>query len=216
MRVLLIGPPGCGKGTQAKLLSKAYGLEHIATGDILRAAIRQNTPAGERARPYVESGKLVPDELVNDLIAEVFRSPNRPERFLLDGYPRTLAQAQSVDVVLRRYHLPLTKVIFMDVEDDEIVRRVSRRWSCPSPGCKATYHTENNPPRVSGICDECGSELIQRTDDLPETVHERLRVYHSNVEQTLPFYRNQGLVSDVSGLGTIDEVYRRITAALNS
>lgn len=216
MRVLLIGPPGCGKGTQAKMLSKECNLEHIATGDILRQAIRENTPAGARAKPYVESGQLVPDELVNDIVAELFRSPTRPERFLLDGYPRTLAQAQAVDGVLREHQLPLDGVVFFVVDDEEIVRRVSGRWSCPTPSCKATYHTESNPPKVPGVCNDCGNQLIQRADDKPETVRERLKVYHRNIDQMLPYYRNQGLVRDVPGVGSIDEVYGRMMAALKS
>src|SRR5262245_48391184 len=165
MRIILLGPPGCGKGTQAKLLSQRYGLEHIATGDILRAAIHNKTPAGLRARADVEAGRLVPDDLVNDLIAERFGQEPRPERFVLDGYPRTLAQAMALDAVLRQHGLLLTGVLLLDVPDEEIIRRVSGRWSCPNPGCKATYHTEHNPPRVPGVCDVCGSRLVQRADD---------------------------------------------------
>jgi adenylate kinase len=214
MRIILLGPPGCGKGTQAKLLSERHALEHIATGDILRAAIRNNTPFGARAKPYVEAGHLVPDDLVNDLIAERFRQDPRPERFVLDGYPRTLAQAMALDAVLRQQGLLLTGVLLMDVPDEEIVHRVSGRWSCPSPGCKATYHTENNPPRVQGICDVCGSRLVQRADDRPETVRERLKVYHRDTQRLVPFYREEGLLRELSGMGTIDEVYERIMAAI--
>jgi adenylate kinase len=214
MRIILLGPPGCGKGTQAKLLSQRHGLEHIATGDILRAAIRNNTPFGARAKPHVEAGHLVPDDLVNDLIAERFGRAPRPERFVLDGYPRTLAQAMALDAVLRQQGLLLTSVLLMDVPDEEIVHRVSGRWSCPFPGCKATYHTENNPPRVSGICDVCGSRLVQRADDKPETVRERLKVYHRDTHRLVPFYRDQGLLKELSGLGTIDEVYGRIMVAI--
>jgi adenylate kinase len=214
MRIILLGPPGCGKGTQAKLLSQRYGLEHIGTGDILRAAIENNTPAGVRAKPDVVAGRLVPDDLVNDLVAERFRQDPRPERFVLDGYPRTLAQAMALDAVLRQQGLLLTGVLLMDVPDEEIVHRVSGRWSCPFSGCKATYHTENNPPRVPGVCDVCGSRLVQRADDKPETVRERLKVYHRNIQRLLPFYREQGLLKELSGLGAIDEVSQRIMAAI--
>src|SRR5262245_45472809 len=155
MRLILLGPPGSGKGTQAKLLSRQNGLEHIATGDLLRAAIRQHSPVGERARPFVESGRLAPDEVVNDLIAERFGRPDRPERFVMDGYPRTLAQARFFDGVLRGQGLPLTRVLLLLVDDAEIVKRLSGRWNCPK--CQATYHTLSKPPRVPGVCDECGT-----------------------------------------------------------
>jgi adenylate kinase len=215
MRIILLGPPGCGKGTQAKLLSRRQRLEHIGTGDLLREAIRRNTPVGIRARTFVESGQLVPDDVVNELIAERFRRADRPERFVLDGYPRTLAQAASLDQVLRQEFLDLTGVILFRVEDEEIVRRLSGRWSCPKAGCMATYHTENNPPRVPGICDDCGTALVQRADDLAETVRARLIVYHQNRVELIPYYRNQGLLHEVSGTGEIEEVYTNIMKALN-
>jgi adenylate kinase len=215
MRLILLGPPGCGKGTQAKLLSERNGYEHIGTGDILRLAISQHTPAGERAHPYVEKGLLVPDDLVNDVIAERFRNGHPPECFVLDGYPRTLAQAQAFDSVLRQQYLDINAVIFMDVSDEEIIARVSERWSCPKPGCKATYHTQSKPPKVPGICDYCGTKLIQREDDRPETVKARLVVYHDNMEALLGHYRAQGLLHAVPGHGPIEEVYANIMKVLN-
>jgi adenylate kinase len=216
MRLILLGPPGCGKGTQADLLSQRIGLEHIGTGDLLRAAIRNNTPMGQRAKPFVEAGKLVPDELVNDLIAERFRRPDRPDRFVMDGYPRTVAQARAFDGVLREQGLPLTAVVLLDVPDEEIVRRVAGRWSCPAQGCKATYHIESNPPRVPGICDRCGTALIQRDDDKPETVRRRLVVYHRNTEELIPYYRSRGLLREVAGAVGIEHVYDNLMKALNS
>src|SRR5438132_3087505 len=162
MRLILVGPPGSGKGTQAKLLSSRLGLVHIGTGDILREAARQNTPLGQVALPYMRSGQLVPDDLVNEIVAEYFRKDNRPERFVMDGYPRTLAQAASFDQVLRQQFLDLTAVLLLTVSDEEIVGRLAYRWSCPKPGCKATYHTMKNPPRAAGVCDDCGTPLIQR------------------------------------------------------
>jgi adenylate kinase len=214
MRLILLGPPGCGKGTQAQLLSKRHRLEHIGTGDLLRAAIAADTAAGQRALPFVESGRLVPDDLVNDIIAERFRRDDRPERFVLDGYPRTLAQAAAFDQVLRQAFLDLTAAIFLQVDDEEIVRRVSGRWSCPKPSCKATYHTEHKPPKVPGICDDCGSRLVQRDDDKPETVRARLVVYHKNILDLLPHYRGQSLLREVQGTGQIEEIYRNILEAL--
>jgi adenylate kinase len=215
MRLILLGPPGCGKGTQAKLLCRRIGVEHIGTGDLLRLAIREKTPTGERARPFVDSGHLVPDDVVNELVAERFKRDDRPERFVMDGYPRTLAQAASFDQVLRQQYLDLHAVVLLEVPDDEIVRRVGGRWSCPKPGCKATYHTENNPPKKPGICDDCGTELVQREDDRPETVRLRLVVYHRDTVELIPHYEQQGLLHKVSGEGEIEGVYANITKALN-
>jgi adenylate kinase len=214
MRLILLGPPGCGKGTQAALLSQRHNLEHIGTGDLLRAAIANKTPAGLRAQPYVVSGQLVPDDLVNEIIAERLARPDRPERFVLDGYPRTLAQAQALDALVKRYNLPLTAVVHLNVSDEEIVRRLSGRWSCPKPGCMATYHTIRNPPKVPGICDRCGTKLVQREDDKEETVRARLVVYHKNIQEIIPHYSRQGLLREVCGEGEIEQIYQAIMVAL--
>jgi len=216
MRLILLGPPGCGKGTQAKLLCRRNRLEHIGTGDILREAIRQGTPSGERARPYVEAGGLVPDDLVNDVIAERFNRSDRPYRFVMDGYPRTLAQAKTFDRLLQQHNLPLLAVILLTVDDEEIVRRLSGRWSCPKPGCKATYHTENNPPKVPGICDDCGTPLVQRNDDKVETVRARLLVYHKDTAELIPYYQEQGLLRPVPGTGEIEQVYQNLIRSLQA
>jgi adenylate kinase len=206
MRLILLGPPGCGKGTQAKLLSRNNQLEHIGTGDLLRQAIRQQTLCGQQAQAYVDAGQLVPDQLVNDLMTERFDRDDRPARFVLDGYPRTVSQAQALDALLARHHLPLTCVLLLTVDDEEIVRRLSGRWSCPMAGCKATYHTQSNPPRVPGMCDDCGTPLVQRDDDRVDTVRARLVVYHRNRIELLPHYRAQGLLHEVDGRGEIDQV----------
>jgi adenylate kinase len=214
MRLILVGPPGSGKGTQAKLLSQRLGLFHFGTGDILREAVRLNTPKGQMAKPYVLSGRLAPDDLVNELVAERFRRDDRPERFVMDGYPRTLAQAVSFDQVLRQQFLNLDAVVLLEVDDEEIVRRLSGRWSCPNPGCKATYHTTFNPPRVPGICDDCGTALVQREDDKEETVRRRLVVYHQNNINLLAHYRAQGLLRKVCGLGDIEGIYANLVGAI--
>jgi adenylate kinase len=214
MRLILLGPPGSGKGTQANLLSKRMGLIHISTGDILREAVRLQTPTGRQAKPYVESGQLVPDTLVNDLVAERFQRDDRPERFILDGYPRTLAQAASFDQVLRQQFLNLTAVINLVVDDEVIVTRISGRWICPNPACKATYHIVYNPPRKPGICDECGTPLVQREDDKEETVRRRLRLYHQNIVDLLAHYRAQGLLHEVVGAGDIEQIYASIVKVL--
>lgn len=213
MRLILIGPPGGGKGTQAKLLGERLRLAHIATGDILREAIRRRTPLGLQAEPFQEKGKLVPDNLVNDLVTNRFRR-DRPERFVLDGYPRTLAQAASFDQVLRQEFLDLSAVIVLNVGDEEIVRRLGGRWICPKSDCKASYHIETKPPKTPGICDLCGTKLVQREDDKPETVRHRLEVYRQNTLELIPHYERQGLIREVAGEGDIEKIYNNILAVL--
>jgi adenylate kinase len=185
MRLVLLGPPGSGKGTQAKLLGKELGLEHISTGDLLRAAICQGTPVGQRARPFVESGQLVPDEMVNDLIAERFGRADRPGRFVLDGYPRTAAQAAVLDRVLQQHGVGLTGVVLLAVPDEEIVTRLAGR-----------------------------QHLEQRQDDQPETVRARLQVYHKTMAELISHYRRQGLLREVSGVGPIEQIYANVLKAL--
>jgi adenylate kinase len=214
MRLILVGPPGSGKGTQAKLLSERLGLAHIGTGDILREGIRLGTGPGRLAEPYVKSGRLVPDDLVNELVADRFRREDRPENFVMDGYPRTLAQAASFDQVLRQQFLNLDGVVLLDVDDDEIVRRISGRSSCPNPACLATYHIVKKPPRVTGVCDLCGSTLQQREDDREETVRRRLEVYRRNTMELIPHYRAQHLLHEVCGQGDIESIYNNIVGAL--
>jgi adenylate kinase len=212
MRLILLGPPGSGKGTQAILLSERHRLVHVGTGDILRDAVRLGTPAGKLAEPYMKAGKLAPDDLVNELVNDRFRRPDRPQCFVMDGYPRTLAQAHSFDAVLRQQMLALDAVVFVTVPADEVVRRMSGRLSCPRD--KRTYHVTDNPPPRPGYC-ECGTALIQRTDDKEETVRERLREYHQNTEDLIPYYKAQGLLRDVDGVGGIEEVYGRIERVLD-
>jgi adenylate kinase len=212
MRLILVGPPGSGKGTQAKLLSSRLGLTHISTGDILREAARQNTPLGQVALPYMRSGQLVPDDLVNEIVAEYFRSEKRPERFVMDGYPRTLAQAASFDQVLRQQFLDLTAVLLFVVDDQEIIARMTGRRNCPQ--CKATYHLVYNPPRSPGVCDVCGTKLIQRIDDQEETVRERLSIYHASTADLIPYYRAQGLLREVPAVGDIEQIHATIVKVL--
>jgi adenylate kinase len=214
MRLILLGPPGSGKGTQAQLLSRNHNLEHVSTGDLLRAARDQGTPLGLRAKEYMDAGQLVPDELVNDLVAERFRRGGRVERFVMDGYPRKLSQAAAFDALLREQFLDLSGVVLLTVDDEEIVRRLSGRRTCPNPACKATYHVGNKPPRVPGVCDLCGHELVQRSDDKPETIRARLVVYHKDTVELIPHYRAQGLLREVQGEGEIAAVYDNILKVL--
>ena len=215
MRVILVGPPGSGKGTQAKLMSERLSLAHIGTGDILREAVRLGTPAGKLAEPYLSKGKLVPDAVVNELVADLFGRKDRPERFVMDGYPRTLAQAVAFDKVLAGQHLDISAVLLFIVSDDEIVRRLSGRWSCPNPTCMATYHVTNKPPKVAGVCDLCGTPLVQREDDREETIRRRLRVYHQNTLELVPYYRAQGLLHEIRAEGRIGDIFAAIMAVLN-
>jgi adenylate kinase len=214
MRLILLGPPGCGKGTQAKLLAERLQLGHIGTGDIFRDAIRQRTALGIQAEKFVTAGKLVPDDLVNSLVAESFTRPDRPDCFVLDGYPRTLAQAEAFDAVLKRAGLNLSAVVHFLVSDDEIVERLAGRWSCPT--CKTVYNASEFPPGAEKRCNRpgCGTLLVQRADDREDTVRERLRVYHQNTEPLVEHYRRQGKLRTIDGMGEIESVYARIVTAL--
>jgi adenylate kinase len=214
MRLIFIGPPGSGKGTQAELLSQRLGLCHFATGDILREAVRQGTPEGQRAQSFLAAGQLVPDDVVNDIVESRFRSKDRPSKFVMDGYPRNLAQAVAFDEVLREQGLDLDSVVFLKVDDQEIIKRISARWNCPNPSCPATYNTTSRPPKKPGICDECQTPLVQREDDKAETVRQRLKVFHDLTDELLAYYRERNLVVDVPGFGDIETIYRNIVNAL--
>jgi adenylate kinase len=212
MRLILLGPPGSGKGTQAKLLSQRLGLEHVGTGDILREASRQGTPAGRKSLPFISKGLLVPDTIVNELVADRFSRDDRPARFVMDGYPRTLAQAVSFDQVLRQQFLDLDAVVLINVLDEKVISRLGGRWVCPV--CKTAYHLVNNPPKEPGVCDlDCGA-LIQRADDKEETVRERLRVYHENTVDLIAHYRTGGLLREVQGDDGIEDIYQKIVSVL--
>jgi adenylate kinase len=212
MRLILVGPPGSGKGTQAQLLCQRLGLVHVGTGDMLREAIRLGTPNGRLAEPYVKCGKLVPDDLVNQIIADYFGREDRPENFVMDGYPRTLPQAMAFEQVLRQNFLGLDAVIWLCVDDEEIVKRLSGRWVCPK--CGIPYHTTFKPPRVPGVCDVCQTRLVQRDDDKEETVRRRLQVFHQTYGDLLEHYRRQGLLREVPGTGDVETIYDDIVKAL--
>jgi adenylate kinase len=212
MRLILVGPPGSGKGTQAKLLAKRHGLAHISTGDMLREAMRLGTVAGKKAEKFVVSGQLAPDDLVNEVVADRFHRDDRPDHFVMDGYPRTVAQAASFDALLRQQFLDLTAVIVLRVDDDAIVERLSGRRICPKD--QTPYHIRYNPPRVPGVCDVCGTALVQRPDDQEEKVRRRLKEYHETTAELIPYYRDKGLVREVEGMGQIEEINRRIEQVL--
>ncbi len=211
MRLILIGPPGSGKGTQAKLLCERLGLQHIATGDIFRTAIAQGTPAGKKAKSYVEGGQLVPDALVNEVVAERFRA-DPPPQFVLDGYPRTAEQAAALDSLLKELSLKIDAVVFLNVEDEEIVRRGSGRRICPKD--QTPYHVVSNPPKVPGKCDLCGENLVMRADDREDKIRKRLKDYRSMTLELKPYYLKQGLEKEIQAQGDIEAIYGAILEAI--
>jgi len=214
MRVVLMGPPGVGKGTQAKSLEERTGLPHISAGDILRHAVRIGTPVGRRVRPYVESGKLVPDDLMGDLIGERLGGDGGTNGFILDGFPRTVEQVAILDRILAQRGEEVDRVCILTAPEEEIVRRLSGRRMCPS--CGAVYHLESMPPRSPGVCDRCSSALVQRPDDAEDVIRERLRVYQ---RQTLPVaetYRGRSLLREVDGTGEPGVVLHRLEGCLSA
>ena len=214
MRLVLVGPPGSGKGTQAELLVKRQGLAYVGTGDILRDAIRRQTATGKQVEPLIKQGLLVPDHIVNDVVAELFRGPDRPERFVMDGYPRTLAQAVAFDALLRQQFLHLDGVVSLTIADDEVVRRISGRWCCSDPACGTCFHVTARPPKVAGVCDACGKKLVQRVDDQEETVRRRLAEFHKTTDALVDHYERQGMVKKVSALDPAETVYGNLLKVL--
>jgi adenylate kinase len=212
VRLVLFGAPGVGKGTQAQGLQKRFGAPHVSTGDMLRAAIREGTPLGRQARAVVERGELVPDALVSALVAERLGRPDVREGFILAGYPRTVRQAADLDASLRDLGSAVDVVVNLEVPSAEIVERLAGRRSCPS--CGATYHVRFQPARGGDRCDNCGGALTQRLDDAPDVVQGRLRVYEAQTAPVLEHYRGRGLLVDVDGRGTPEEVGTRIVEAV--
>jgi adenylate kinase len=213
MRVVLMGPPGVGKGTQAEQMQSLLGVPHVSTGNILRAAIREDgSPLGPKVRQFVESGRLVPDALMGDLIAERLGRKDAAAGFILDGFPRTLEQVSILDGVLGRLGLELDKVLILKAPEAEIVRRLSGRRTCPK--CGTVFHLESRPPATAGVCDVCGSALVQRPDDTEAVIRERMRVY---ADQTLPVaeaYRAKGILIEVDGYGDVSDVRARLRSGL--
>jgi adenylate kinase len=215
MRLVLVGPPGSGKGTQGELLVGRLGLTRVGTGDILRRAIQERTPLGRQVEPLLQQGLLVSDTIVNDLVAELFRGPDRPQRFVMDGYPRTYAQAVAFDALLAQELLGLDAVVDLAIADEEVVRRISGRRCCANVAtCGVCYHLDARPPKAPGKCDVCGSELIQRHDDLEETVRRRLVEFHKNTDALIEHYRKRGLLREVSATDPAETIYKNIVAAV--
>ncbi|MFA5785730.1 MAG: adenylate kinase [Actinomycetota bacterium] len=204
MRLVLLGPPGSGKGTQAKKLAEHFGVPHISTGDILRENVKRGTDLGAQAKQYMDAGKLVPDELVVAIVVDRLARGDAAEGFLLDGFPRTVAQAEALETQLAASASGLDVVLELRIPDELIVPRMSGRRSCPA--CGAVYHVTGNPPKTAGICDNDGKELVQRVDDAEETVRDRLAVYAAQTAPLLDWYGAKSLLKSIEATGTPDEV----------
>lgn len=212
MRIVLIGPPGAGKGTQARLLEQAHQIPQISTGDILRAAVKQKTPCGQQAKAYLDKGELVPDQLITDLVEERLTAEDCRRGFILDGFPRTIAQAEALAQGLDRRGERLDAVVSVEVPREELVRRLSGRWVCRE--CGAMYHRVFSPPVHEGVCDKCQEMLYQRSDDQEGTVAARLEVYARATAPLLAYYRQEGLLCEVEGTGSQEEVFARVVSCL--
>ncbi len=205
MQLVLLGPPGAGKGTQAERLKTRYRLAHLSTGDMLREAVAAGTEVGRQAKAIMDAGRLVSDDVINRLVAERIEQPDCAQGFILDGFPRTLAQAEALDRMLAERHSGLTAVVELEVDDDALVDRISGRFACAK--CGAGYHDHFKPTVAPSVCDVCGStEFVRRKDDTPETVRARLKAYHDQTAQLLPYYRDKGLLVTVDGMAEIDRV----------
>ena len=212
MKIIMLGAPGAGKGTQAKMIAAKYGIPHISTGDIFRANIKNGTELGAKAKEYMDKGLLVPDELVVDLVIDRFKADDCKNGYVLDGFPRTIPQAEALDNDLTAIGESVDYAINVEVPDENIVNRMSGRRACV--GCGATYHIVYNPTKVEGKCDTCGADLILRDDDKPETVLNRLKVYHEQTQPLINYYEGKGILKEVDGTVDMNEVFAAITAIL--
>ena len=212
MNIILLGPPGSGKGTQAKLIEERRGIPQISTGDMLRKAVGDKTELGIRAKHYMDSGALVPDELVIMITEERLKAEDCRDGFILDGFPRTVPQAEALDEVLNKMNKKIDNALNIEVKEDDIIRRMSGRRICK--GCGASYHIIFNPPNEENICDLCGGELYQRDDDREETVRNRLKVYKDQTEPLTNYYREMGVLSSIDGGRKIEEISQLIEEIL--
>ncbi len=212
MRVIFLGPPGVGKGTQADFIAQKYDIPKLSTGDLLREGVANETSLGKEAKGYMNRGELVPDEVVVGLVEEKLSSPECQKGFLLDGFPRTEAQADQLSSYLASTGKGLDRVVYFSLSKDEIIRRISGRRSCPE--CKAVYHLESVPPKHAGICDVCGNSLIQRNDDKPETVKSRLAVYQEQTAPLVEYYKTRNILGELDGAGLVSAVQERLVALL--
>ena len=212
MKIIMLGAPGAGKGPQAKMIAEKCGIPHISTGDIFRANIKNGTELGAKAKEYMDKGLLVPDELVCDLVVDRIQQADCEKGYILDGFPRTIPQAEALEAALNAIEQKLDYAIDIDVPDENIINRMSGRRACV--GCGATYHVVFNPTKVEGKCDVCGESLILRDDDKPETVKKRLDVYHQQTQPLIDYYKNAEILAEVDGTQPMDAVFQGIVEIL--
>ncbi|WP_328983046.1 adenylate kinase [Streptomyces mirabilis] len=213
MRIVLVGPPGAGKGTQAVRLAEKLRVPHISTGDLFRANISRQTELGKLAKSYMDAGNLVPDEVTIAMVKDRMEQPDAEGGFLLDGFPRNVQQAEALDQLLETEGIKLDAVLVLEVPEDEVVKRIAGRRICRNDSSHV-FHVTYNPPKTEGVCDVCGGELYQREDDSEETVRTRLEVYHTQTEPIIAYYKAQGLVVTISSLGPVDKITQRALKAL--
>ena len=214
MKIIMLGAPGAGKGTQAKMIAEKCGIPHISTGDIFRANIKNGTELGAKAKEYMDKGLLVPDELVCDLVVDRIQQADCEKGYILDGFPRTIPQAEALEAALNAIEQKLDYAIDIDVPDENIINRMSGRRACV--GCGATYHLVYAPTKTEGICDVCGKELILRDDDKPKTVQKRLNVYHEQTQPLIDYYTKAGILKTVDGTVDINDVFAAIVEILGA
>lgn len=214
MNMILLGPPGCGKGTQAKILIDTCHIPQISTGDILRGAIKKGSPLGIEAKTYMDQGSLVPDQLVIGIIEERLQQADCVRGFILDGFPRTVAQAEALDSTLSKAGLKLEYVFNIEVVDEELIKRLTGRRVCRK--CGESFHITFNPPEKEGLCDSCGGELYQRDDDREETIRNRLKVYQAQTAPLITFYEEKDILHSVDGVGSIEEIKERLLSVFNT
>ena len=214
MKIIMLGAPGAGKGTQADMICAKYNIPHISTGDIFRANIKNNTELGQKAKSYMDQGLLVPDELVVDLVVDRVKADDCKNGYVLDGFPRTIPQAEALENALKASGENVDYAIDVEVPDENIIKRMSGRRACVT--CGATYHVEFAPTEVEGVCDKCGAELIIRDDDKPETVKNRLAVYHEQTQPLIDFYADRNVLKEVDGTKKLEEVFDAIVAILGA
>ena len=212
MKIIMLGAPGAGKGTQAKLIAEKYGIPHISTGDIFRANIKEGTELGKEAKQYMDKGQLVPDDLTVRILLDRVSKPDCEKGYVLDGFPRTIPQAEVLDTEVAKLGDKIDMAIDVNVPDENIIRRMSGRRACPK--CGATYHVEHIPPKKEGICDACGAELVLRDDDKPETVKKRLDVYHKQTQPLITYYSKLNILRTVDGTKDKNDVFADISALL--
>ncbi len=214
VNIIMLGPPGAGKGTQAKMLVERLGIPQISTGDMLRAAVKEGTELGKKAKEYMDAGKLVPDEVVIGIVKERLAQPDCEKGFILDGFPRTIPQAEALDRVLGELGKGIDYVINIAVPNEELITRLTGRRTCRQ--CGAMYHVVFNPPKVEGKCDKCGGELYQRDDDKEETIRQRLEVYQAQTAPLIEYYEKKGVLYNIDGTGSIEEIFQSILKVLGA